>query len=139
MNTVDQLKELRKRAEEAVDEMPDGDLKIKAFEVILQHLLSTRTIPPKLEPSEKRTLGKKELTSSRAPGTRKSRILLLKDEGFFTVPRSLAEVRDELTAHGWVHPQTALSGPLQGLVQERRLRRIREQAGKKKVWKYVNP
>jgi hypothetical protein len=133
-----ELKELRKKAEEAVTEMPDGDLKTKAFEVILQHLLSTRTIPSQLQPSEKRHV-KKDLMSSQKPGSRKSRMLLLKDEGFFTVPRSLAEVKDELSAHGWIHPQTALSGPLQDLVQERRLRRIKDQAGKKKVWKYVNP
>jgi hypothetical protein len=139
MQIIDQLKELRKKAEEAVAEMPDGDLKTKAFEVILQHLLSTRTPSPQLEPPEKRALGKKELVSSGAPGTRKSRVLLLKDEGFFTVPRSLAEVKDELRAHGWVHQQTSLSGPLQELVQERHLRRIKDQAGKKKLWRYVNP
>jgi hypothetical protein len=138
MQTADQLKELRKKAEEAVAEMPDGELKTKAFEVILQHLLSTRIIPSQPQPPEKRQ-PKKELTSSQKPGSRKSRMLLLKDEGFFTVPRSLAEVKDELSAHGWIHPQTALSGPLQDLVQERRLRRIKDQAGKKKVWKYVNP
>jgi hypothetical protein len=138
MQTADQLKELRKKAEEAVAEMPQGELKTKAFEVILQHLLSTRTIPFQTLPSEKRQT-KQDLVSSKVPGTSKSRILLLKDEGFFTVPRSLVEVKDELTAHGWLHPQSALSGPLQGLVRERRLRRLKDQAGKKKVWKYVNP
>jgi hypothetical protein len=138
MQTTDQLRELRKKAEEAVAEMPDGELKTKAFEVILEHLLSTRIIPPQLQPSEKRYV-KKESRSSQDLGTTKSRMLLLKDEGFFTVPRSLAEVKDELSAHGWIHPQTALSGPLQALVRERRLRRIKDQAGKKKVWKYVNP
>jgi hypothetical protein len=30
---------LRKEAEKAIAEMPDGDLKVKAFEVILGHLL----------------------------------------------------------------------------------------------------
>lgn len=137
MDTSEQLKELRKKAEEAVGEMPDGDLKTKAFEVILQHLLSTRTVPLQPEPSDKRLYGKKELAPSES--TAKSKILLLKDEGFFTVPRSLAQIKDELSAHGWIHPQTALSGPLQRLVRERRLRRIKDQAGKKKVWKYVTP
>jgi hypothetical protein len=138
MQTTDQLRELRKKAEEAVAEMPDGELKTKAFEVILEHLLSTRTIPSQLQPPEKRQV-KKDAMSSQKPGSRKTRMLLLKDEGFFSVPRSLSEVRDELSAHGWIHPQTALSGPLQDLVQESRLRRIKDQAGKKKVWKYVNP
>jgi len=139
MQITNQLKELRKKAEDAVAEMPDGDLKTKAFEVILQHLLSTRTSVAQLEPQEKRASEKKEMLSSRKRGTNKSRILLLKDEGFFTVPRSLAQVKDELTAHGWIHPRTSLSGPLQELVQERHLRRIKDQAGKKKIWRYVNP
>jgi hypothetical protein len=139
MQIIDELKELRKKAEAAVTEMPDGDLKTKAFEVILQHLLSTSSPPPQGESAEKRALAKKETVSSRRPGTAKSRILLLKDEGFFTTPRALGEVREELRAHGWIHPQTALSGPLQGLVQGRRLRRIKEKAGNKAFWKYVNP
>ena len=33
------LIDLRKAAERAVAEMPDGELKVKAFEVILAHLL----------------------------------------------------------------------------------------------------
>src|SRR3990170_1734164 len=32
--------ELRREAEKAVAEMPDGELKVKAFEVILNHLLA---------------------------------------------------------------------------------------------------
>jgi hypothetical protein len=119
--------------------MPDGDLKTKAFEIILQHLLSTSTYSLPLEPPEKRAPSKKELKYSRAPGTAKSRILLLKNEGFFTVPRSLGEVKDELIAHGWILPRTSLSGPLQGLVRERHLRRMKSQVGKIKLWKYVNP
>jgi hypothetical protein len=33
------LIELRKQAEKSVADMPDGDLKLKAFEVILNHLV----------------------------------------------------------------------------------------------------
>jgi hypothetical protein len=139
MLIIDQLKELRKKAEEAVAEMPDGDLKTKAFEVILQHLLSVRSTPDQSGLPEKRVQDKKQIVSPRQLSGAKSRILLLKNEGFFTVPRSLLEVKDELVAHGWVHPRTSLSGPLQSLVQERHLRRLKDQAAKKKVWKYVNP
>ena len=139
MQNIDQLKELRKKAEDAVAEMGDGDLKTKAFEVILQHLLSTRAVPVQSVSYEKRPHEKKEAKSSRSVSGAKSRIMLLKDEGFFTVPRSLGEVKNELSAHGWIHPRTSLSGPLQGLVQERRLRRIKEQGAKQKIWKYVNP
>jgi hypothetical protein len=139
MQSVDQLKELRKKAEDAVSEMVDGDLKTKAFEVILQHLLSTRGASIQSESYEKRPGEKKDAKASRSVSGAKSRIMLLKDEGFFTVPRSLGEVRNELSAHGWIHARTSLSGPLQGLVQERRLRRIKEQTAKQKIWKYVNP
>ena len=137
METTDKLVELRKQAEQAVAGMAEGDLKVKAFEVILQHLLSSRTVSHATagakEPPSKRANG------ARVPGTAKSRILLLKDEGFFAQSRTLTNVSNELKAHGWIHPQTALSGPLQSLVQERRLRRLKGKAGKKQVWTYVNP
>lgn len=139
MESTDQLAEFRKKAEQAVADMPDGELKTKAFEVILQHLLSTRISAPSTQQPQKGTTAKKKIESSRVPGTAKSRILLLKDEGFFSTPRTLAQVEHELKAHGWVHPQTGLSGPLQSLVQERHLRRIPEKVGNKKVWTYVNP
>ena len=41
------LIELRKQAEKAVEDMQDGEFKLKAFEVILNHLLS----PGKTEPT----------------------------------------------------------------------------------------
>lgn len=140
MLTTDRLKEIRKKAQEAVADMPDGELKTKAFEVLLQHLLGLES-PTKL--SEKREAGPRISTSaktSKKSGSTKSRILLLRDEGFFAVPRSIADIKSELQAHGWILPMTTLSGPLQGLVQDRELRRIRDQGPKKKkVWKYVNP
>ncbi len=139
MDSSNYLADLRKKAEEAVADMPEGDLKTKAFEVILQHLLTTRAAPPYAPATPKHGTSTKKVESSRIPGTVKSRVLLLKDEGFFSSPRTLAEVEHELKAHGWVHPQTALSGPLRELVPERHLRRIMDSAGKKKVWKYVNP
>lgn len=133
------LVELRKQAEKAVAEMPDGDLKVKAFEVILTHLLGGTTVAP--GPSvrtedESKSTGGKETTSTRST---KGRILVLQDEGFFKNQRTIGEVREELRAHGWHYPLTALSGPLMGLVQKRRLRRERATQGKKKIWKYSNP
>jgi hypothetical protein len=138
MDSPDKLIEARKQAEAAVAEMADGDLKVKAFEVILVHVLaSTASTPPASEVAKPTTASKP--SSSRVPGTAKSRILLLKDEGFFSRARSMADINHELKAHGWIHPNTALSGPLQGLVQERRLRRLKGKSGKKTVWTYVNP
>jgi hypothetical protein len=135
MLTPDKLKEIQKKAREAVSDMPEGELKTKAFEVFLQHLLAYEVHPPvsrQFHTTQKTKLEQRK--TSREPGTVKSRILLLKDEGFFQVPRTIADVKNELHAHGWIHPNTALSGPLQGLVRERHLRRVKD-----KVWKYVNP
>ena len=39
MKTISQFKEALSLTKEAVEELPDGEIKVKAFEVILQHLL----------------------------------------------------------------------------------------------------
>ncbi len=137
MITPEKLKEIRQKALSAVADMEDGELKVKAFEIFLQHLLALETPSQVSEISVpiKSTSDKDKKESAKRPGSTKSRILLLKDEGFFAVPRSLAEIRQELQAHGWILPITTLSGPLQGLVQDRELRRIKQE----KKWTYVNP
>lgn len=40
------LVQLRKQAEKAVEDMSAGELKVKAFEVILENLLGTSRVPP---------------------------------------------------------------------------------------------
>jgi hypothetical protein len=139
MTSSEKLRAIRVKAEEAVADMPDGELKIKAFEVILQQLLTSEMQSKQVDSTiSKQQASAKSKTSDR-PGSTKSRILLLKDEGFFAVPRAMKEIKTELQAHGWILPMTSLSGPLQTLVQDRLLRRIREQGPKQKIWKYVNP
>jgi hypothetical protein len=140
--TLKELVKIRKQAEKAVSEMPDGELKVKAFEVVFNHLLSgakaggtgkatattdqARTDQPPL----------KAAASSRSAS---GRILVLRDEGFFSTPRTIGEIRDELGAHGWHYPLTSLSGTLMDLVGEKReLRRQRIKHGGKQVWKYSN-
>jgi hypothetical protein len=66
------------------------------------------------------------------------RILSLRNEGFFTVQRTISDVRNELASHGWHYPLTTLSGRLQSLVQQRFLRREKVKDRRKKVWKYSN-
>jgi len=135
--------EARKQAEKAVAEMSDGELKVKAFEVILNHLLGGfQTLPREQVEQEHRAPPTRQGKAPKEAGPAKSatsRILVLRDEGFFNTQRTIAEVREELKAHGWHYPLTALSGRLQGLVQKRNLRRERATQGKKKVWKYSNP
>src|SRR5437016_2551280 len=124
------LVEVRKQAEQAVRDMPDGDLKVKAFETILTHLLSNSTdrqAPLSTTSTSGGSKGqsKKKETVSQVPKSAGDRILFLKTEDFFTTQRSIAEIRLELKKNGWHYPVTSLSGTLQSLVQKRQLRRER--------------
>lgn len=138
MNTK-KLVAIRKEAEKAIAEMPDGDLKVKAFEVILGHLLGagggTARQPAPGEEEEDAGPARKGKVAKSAT----ARILVLREEGFFKNQRSMGEVSAELAAHGWHYPLTALSGNLQGLTQRREIRRVRAKKGNKKVWLYSEP
>jgi len=138
-----ELIDIRRQAEKAVSDMTEGDLKLKAFEVILDNLLHaqgrtrdgagiTAAIPAQQEQ-------KLQPKRAGAPTSAVDRILVLKTEGYFGELRTIGEVREQLAAHGWHYPLTALSGPLQEMVQRRELRRQKMPEGKRKVWKYCNP
>jgi len=138
MNTKSLVK-LRKAAEKAVVDMPDGDLKVKAFEVILAHMIeaqgaAVKSVGKAVDEGSRRQQRKPENTRSTT-----GRILVLRDEGFFRNQKSIAEICDELATHGWHYPLTSLSGPLQVLVQRRELRRMRDKKGNKRVWVYSEP
>jgi hypothetical protein len=134
------LLDLRRAAEKAVADMPEGELKVKAFEVILNNLLEDRergrqgredNAPAGLRPGKDR---KKRRAA--APTSTPDRILQLRDENYFGDPRSISDVRNELGTHGWHYPLTTLSGVLQDLVQRRELRRQKVVKGKRRIWKY---
>ncbi len=137
------LIDIRRQAEKSVAGMPDGDLKVKAFEVILNHLLhaqahtrnADKTSSDAGVPPEKKQTSKGLGT----PTSRSERIRSLKDEDYFRELRTMGDVRRELASRGWHYPATALSGPLQELVQRRELRRQKMPEGKKIVWKYSDP
>lgn len=134
------LIELRKQAEKSVAEMPDGELKLKAFEVILSHLLAAGQPKEDREPSSQTKAKKKERAEAEIETeTATGRILVLRDEGFFKTPRAMGQVREELQAHGWHYPLTSLSGEMISLVQKRKLRRQKDKVGNKKLWLYTNP
>lgn len=134
---------VRKQAERAVAEMPDGELKVKAFEVILNHLLGgAAPSASKTEHAQVSTRVSRPVSAAKESSPAKSisgRILVLRDEGFFKNQKTIGEVREELRAHGWHYPLTTLSGRLQALVQQRKLRRERATHANKKLWKYSNP
>src|SRR5882724_706082 len=118
------LEVLRKKAEAAVQDMPDGEMKFRAFQVILGHLLEASaagTEPrPELRGQANASVKTRQPKSLEAiPRTSSDRILFLHAEGFFASQRSLSDVQGELRKNGWHYPVTALSGPLQKLVQKR--------------------
>lgn len=141
--------EARRKAEQAVADMPAGELKLKAFELILNRLLSVaaethdsaepaRPEPPQRSASADRShrVGNH---ADEVPLSAPARVLQLKAEGFFVQQRGITEVRLELQTHGWRYPLTALSGTLMKLVRARELRRERVDDGNKTVYKYFNP
>jgi hypothetical protein len=136
-----ELIHVRQEAEKAVADMEDGELKPKAFEIVLSHLLhgtvSGETTSNLQSTSHKDDRPTKKV--SRSTNSKTGRILVLKDENYFRELRAISEVKDELASRGWHYPLSALSGPLQELVQRRELRRQKMQHGKKRVWKYSNP
>jgi hypothetical protein len=143
------LMEARKKAELAVADMPDGALKLKAFELILNRLLSA---PEDVAPSRqdrakghRRAMKLSESNSTSGtqadtpPLSAPARVLELKRDGFFDEQRGIGEIRDELQTHGWRYDITALSGPLMKLVRARELRRAKVTDGNKTIYKYFNP
>lgn len=142
------LIEARKKAELAVAEMPEGELKIEAFKLILNRLLSdggSAVSERKGRSSRYRGKNQNRNTSSEAhegvaiPRSAPARILELKAEGFFDEQRGISEIRDELQTHGWRYDVTALSGTLMKLVRQRELRRSKVDDGNKTTYKYFNP
>jgi len=130
----DFLVRTRKRAEQAVAGMPEGPLKIAAFQTILAKLLADADSAEEAErPPTNAPSGTK-----RQPRTLIERILVIKSEGFFKLQRSLSDAREALGSRGWHYPLTTLSGAMQALVRRRELRRERVIAGKKRVWMYSN-
>jgi hypothetical protein len=142
------LIEARKKAEAAVAEMPEGELRIEAFKLILNRLLSGSEGD---NPGQKSRSGSQRRSSARqghvadastedaVPRSAPARILALKREGFFEQERGISEIREELQTHGWRYELTALSGTLMGLVQHRELRRSKVENGNKTTYKYFNP
>lgn len=136
---VKKLIELRKEAEKAVEEMPDGDLKLKAFEVLLNHLISGGVVPGS-PPSRSTAQASTRAEENDYPAQSVAgRLLVLKEEGFFKSPKSLAEIREDLRAHGWHYPNATIAARLIKLVQMKRLRRQRVKDGRKSSWNYSNP
>lgn len=65
-----------------------------------------------------------------------SRVIHMRDEGFFDAEKSLGEVQKELRRRGHTYPLTSLSPVVLDLTRRQQLRRIRSKSGR---WAYVKP
>lgn len=141
MITVDQMKKARKEAEAAVGDMPEGPLKVKAFEVFLQNILDQANLKKEVTVEEKRAPKTRTTTKVKRESIR-TRIQLLKEAHFFNVPKSNDAIVKELASKGFHYGTTSLTWTLQSLVQNGDLRRIKVKSDPtkdKEVWGYVNP
>jgi hypothetical protein len=129
---------LIEKARDAVKTIDDADLRGRAFEVVLAHLLRDGNITKENQASEGKSPKRPSTASAVPESTLPGRILSLKTDGFFKGQQTLSAVRDELRKRGWHYPATSLSGPLQLLVRQRELRREQIKDGNKKIWKYSN-
>jgi hypothetical protein len=129
----------RKRAEGSVADMPDGPLKIAAFQTILTQLLQKELNQFGVASSP--TSSTRSQAKKKGPilsGGTTSRLLGLLEEGIFVRQRSLAEIRQILSERGWHYQPEDLGTPVTRLVRRRQLRRSQVTEGGKKLWKYSN-
>jgi hypothetical protein len=130
---------LMSEAQTAVSGITDPDLKRIAFERLLDKFLGTaNSVPTKTEAASQKKGGKKKGPVEAKNNGPKGRIEQLIEEDFFNTPRSLNDIQNELANRGFHIPSTTLSGPLQKLCQNRRLRRQKQQVGKKETYLYSN-
>jgi len=129
-------------AEAAVSEMTDPALKQVAFGKILERLLAEANEGGPTQGARRSVSSTNEKTKGNEKAERKAGpvayIEELVDEAFFAQPKSLLEVRVELSNRGHTLPSTSLSGPLQALCQRRRLRRTKQITDGKEVFVYSN-
>jgi hypothetical protein len=120
-------------AEKAVAAIKDAELKRAAFEKVLEHLLGSGPVPGKEGMSRQRPA-----PSGKAKRGPRAYLEELIEDGFFKKPRGLSEVKAELANRGHHIPRTSLSGPLQNLCKQRRLRRQKGIASDKDAFGYTN-
>jgi hypothetical protein len=132
------------QAEAAVAVVKDPELRRVAFEKILTTLLEdTSAISATSERKETRATAKGETARTPRPQKKgpKGHIEELIQDDFFKKQRTIADVKAELANRGHHVALSSLSGPLQALTQERKLRRQKVAAdtkGTKTTYAYSN-
>ena len=131
------------QAEKYVSGVKDPELRRVAFEKILDDLLSKTSEESTLASSPKARvkLGKPLAARGSKPklGGPQAYVEELIEEDFFKKPKTISEVKVELSNRGHHIPRTSLSGPLQTLCQKKALRRQKIAGkGNKKTFVYSN-
>lgn len=126
-------------AEASVQSVKDPELRRVAFEKVLERLLADGEASAPTKEKKPHTTRVAKGTPPKRKGGPKAYIEELLDEGFFSKPKSIGEVRSALGERGHHIALTSLSGPLQTLCKERSLRRQQKEIdgkGSKKVYLY---
>lgn len=118
-------------AESAVSSVKDAKLRQTAFQVVLEDLLTgdSKSSAPHGRTSGKPRDRSREVDAGKGKGAKQSKggtqtyVDELLSEGFFKKQRSIADLKAELEVRGYHIPVTSLSGPLQRMCKERKLRR----------------
>ncbi len=132
---------MREAAEKVVEGMPDGPLKVKAFEMAFERLTAGAQVPAK-KPIRRKKKGRPKAgeqpgaKQTRKPSGPKGLITELVAEGFFDEWRTLPDIQKRLEDRGHIYKQTALSPALLSLTQAKVLRRERRTEGKREIWEY---
>ena len=127
----------RKKAEKAVSDMPEGELKVKAFEVIFSKLLDRGASGPSGSTMSGSQLGVRKPRAG-ALGLQ-GRILELTTGGFFSEPKIVNEVKLELASAGFHHKYSDVAVSLLRLTRKKVLRRIPYTEKGKQVYRYCLP
>ena len=135
-------------AEASVSAVKDPELRRVAFEKVLMTLLErgrSKSGGRGQSAGSERASQAIEKANKRPGGAErqgpKGHVEALIDDGFFKEQRTIAEVKAELAIRGHHIALTSLSGPLQRLTQERRLRRQKvapDGKGSKAAFSYSN-
>lgn len=134
-----ELSKLVIKAQESVSDVKDKELKKIAFEKILDHLLNhqTEVVNPKVDFKKNVTSKIKNKTQKKKLGTM-AYIQDLVDDNFFSEPRLLSEVQEELRNRGHHIVVTSLSSPMQKLTKSKVLRRQKSKGEGKSTFTYSN-
>lgn len=131
-------------AEKAVLAVKDAELRRSAFQIVLEDLLGggsgmSRHVSAKVESTQSRQSSSRPAKTRKARGGTQSYVDELLSEGFFKERRSISDVKAELENRGHHIPLSSLSGPLQRMCKERRLRRQKTaETGSRSTYSYSN-